>query len=327
MDNPKTYKETDRRAIRKLKVSLVIAVLSMATLAACTDMSNTSKDPTGIETITPTDTIYPGVTNTPEATAPPTNTPTPEPTSTPTPIPTPSIKPSEIKVYVYDLMNRENIFNDYFGEEEDPETEIAKRKEYAESFGILSQKQIDDIVLDLNVLFLLDEKTDSIVAEKYLRGYNKDTVEAAGQIIDKITAYNLEHPDNQFVISWLAIGNALNEYDRIRFNNSQLYAYRMMKEDIIYAGKFSFPSTFTCYINEKDGTSSSVSFGLDNISNVGKCYGLYIPRYCFQKLKKEGRLPDNYINNLNDIEILTNELIKGKLIDFEEIKYSSRHYY
>ena len=326
MENFKMYEKKSNPILRKFKKVLTIAALCMA-LTACKKTNNTTeKEPTGIETITPTDTINPSVTNTPEVTVTPTNTPTPEPTSTPTPIPTPSIKPSEIKVNVYDLMNRENIFNDYFGEEEDPETEIAKRKEYAASFGILSQKQIDDIVLDLNVLFLLDEKTDSIVAEKYLRGYNKNTIEAAGQIIDKITEYNLEHPDNQFVISWLAIGNALNEYDRIRFNNFQLYSYRMMKEDVIYAGKITISAPFVCYINEKDGTSTNVTFGLSDISNVCKCYSLFVPRYCFVKLDKNGKLPDNCHNILTNINILPNNLIEEKLIDLEEIKFSSKHY-
>ena len=278
-------------------ISILLAILSLCMiLTACERLENTAanKSP-GTETITPTGSPASDATITPTATATP--TPTPEPTSTPTPTPTPTstptptIAPSELKneipVNFNDLTNYEIIYNDCFGPVEDVDTEIGKRKAYLRSFGILKDKEIETLVVYINLCYLRSDNTNQDDAAKYLSICSKSRLSTLLDVIDKVMKYNCNHPENQCVISWLGIGpDGLNDTDRMMLNYAQKNTYNFVNTDRSYKARLcpNFPLTIYVY---KDGIGSQVSFNINDMTSVGKTFGLAIPYGRLTELNKK----------------------------------------
>ena len=325
---------------KKIRFYRTLGILTItagpATLAGCTKTGNNIKEPTGIEYITPTDevnvTSTPVVTNTPiptnTPTLAPTSTPTPEPTATPTPtpIPTPSVKPSDMQIKVDDLMNYENICNNYFGEVEDVDTEMNKRSEYVKSFGILSDSEIETIVIGRNLCWLRADGTDQNAAEKYLSKWNKSKVNSLPNIIDKIMVYNCKNPNNQLVISWIGIGDGY-ETDRIMLNYAQKNTYNFVNVDRIYKARLYPNFNITVFVY-KDGNSSQVSFTLDDMTAVGKAFGLAIPHGRVAELNKKEKGLSQTDTDINvNLESILERLENVERINVKVSGYSCIEYY
>ena len=191
----------DNIVIRKLKKALAIATLSIATLTACVSNKNntTQKEPTGIETITPTDTIDP----------------TEIVTTTPTATPTPALQPKtleevkedlkNVKVSVDDLMNEDVVYPTVFGAPDENFTnEALKKITYFESFGIMDFKTAKTLIADLNYCYLNSDAVDKEKTDSYLSLINTGDKVQLVSILKTIIDYNVNNPDNTIIfnITW-----------------------------------------------------------------------------------------------------------------------------
>lgn len=163
-----------------------------------------------VVTTTPTNTPIPTATPTPTAIPTPTNTPVPTATPTPinTPIPTP--KPEERKISYEDLTSEEVVMNNYFGEEEDFDTEVEKRTKYFKSFGI-SEDYTRSYLACINMNN----------PESTLKCTEND-IDNMEVFIDKLCAINNKNPNNQCLLSAGAIGEkSLTETEKLVINAVQ----------------------------------------------------------------------------------------------------------
>ena len=204
--------------MKKLYVALMILMVIL--LSACAVSGKGDKN-------TPTGPASP--TGNQEAT----NTPTPS--STPTPTPTPTLGPKSmkeveeelknVKVSLDDLMNEDFVYPKYFGAvDENLTIEIGKRVAYFESFGFMSYNQARAFVVYLNYCYLNGDSVDKEKAQKYLsdlEGYYGYVVVGISSPIGEIMEYNFNHPDDQIVISWGAIDDALGDNGRAILNHIQ----------------------------------------------------------------------------------------------------------
>ena len=160
----------------------------------------------------------------------PTITPTNTPTATPTPTPIPHKTKQEVaeelknvKVSVDDLMNEDVVYPTYFGAVDDNLTdEMIKRISYFDSFGVISYSDAKILVTYLNYCYLNSDAVDKDKAEQFLSLVNDHNLNIlTTHIIKYILKYNYNHPDNQIVISWGAIDNALGKDGSAVLNNIQ----------------------------------------------------------------------------------------------------------
>ncbi|MBO4325296.1 MAG: hypothetical protein J5845_07895 [Lachnospiraceae bacterium] len=240
------------RDLRKM----CIWFLLLTTAAVLTCCGKKTAGPEASITPEPSVTVMPTESTTPTPTATPIPTPTPSPTPEPTPL------ASERNVNVKDLLIYENIRNDYFGEPEDFASEMQKRKEYLNSFAILNESETDILLMFMNLNLLApkpedsyyhspesplnrvyqigyyesseesEEPDDSVKAE-YLKFYNEKNLKSVAGTVDKIVKYNFDHPDNQLMIGWLAVGDqAMDMKSRIAINDFQKMIYDIATKDI-----------------------------------------------------------------------------------------------
>ena len=161
--------------IKRIKFYVKLGVLAATpiVLTSCNEETNITPTPTTtIETVTPT------------------GEPTVTPTEVVTPTPEPTPMPSERKISYKETFEMETIVNDYFGEEEDFETEFNKRKEYLSSFNVLDEKEINIVLTYANLMHLRDESVDDETRDKYLLFYNDENLQLLPNILDKIMLYN-----------------------------------------------------------------------------------------------------------------------------------------
>lgn len=199
---------------------------------------------------------------------------TPAPTEDiPTPEPTPM--PSERHVSSRDTMDMENIVNDYFGEEQDFETEMDKRKEYLRAFNILDEKEINIILTYANIMYIRNE-ADEETRNKYLLFYNDENLKSTVDILDKIMLYNYDHLDDTIIISWLGIGETWNFHERIMLNDYQNRLYSAQKNKKIDEIKFNIEYStrqYRLYDKDRNGTTVTIDY-YNDLGNASKYFML-----------------------------------------------------
>lgn len=262
MENLKVYDKKDKAAIRKLKKALAIATLSIATLTACVSNKNntTQKEPTGIETITPTDTIDP----------------TEIVTTTPTATPTPALQPKtlqqveedlkNVKVSVDELMNEDVVYPTVFGAPDESFTnEALKRISYFESFGIMDFKTAKTLVADLNYCYLNSDAVDKEKTDSYLSLIDTDNSVQLISILKTIIDHNVKNPDNQIVISW-GIMDQNEKVGRAVINNRQ----QQMIKAILNKQSFNYiyisDKKYDVVLNHKDGSTIKLTGEYDDLN-------------------------------------------------------------
>ena len=264
--------------MREYRLLICTLIVLIAFLTACTERNNVTNEsaitPTFTVTPTQTVTLTEAPTITPTATPIPTNT----PTATPSPLPTPL--PEERMVSVEELMQLENIVNDYFGSSENMESDMQKRKEYLKSFNALTDTEVDALVLYINLCSLIPENAFKYMNCEYFSICNEKALNHAESAVEKIVQYNNLHEDDQIVISWLGIENALTDCERANINEVQQLTYKMKDCDDrarINASKYWSRSgrEYTFFIDGQRKTISVESF--DDLSIVCKYFIVCIP--------------------------------------------------
>lgn len=262
MENLKVYDKKDNAVIRKLKKALAIATLSIATLTACVSNKNntTQKEPTGIETITPTDTIDP----------------TEIVTTTPTVTPTPALQPKtlqqvkddlkNIKVSVDELMNEDVVYPTVFGAPDESFTkEALKRTSYFESFGIMDFKTAQTLVADLNYCYLNSDAVDTENAKNYLSLIDKNEPAQLIRILQAIMDHNIKNPDNQIVISW-GIIDQNDKVGRAVINNRQQQMTKVLIKKQTFDSISISDKTYNVTVICNDGSTIKLNGPYDDLN-------------------------------------------------------------
>lgn len=298
--------------LKKLKLYTAGTILIVSTgasaLVGCTKKTNVTKEPTNTVTEMPTPTDEVTITVTPT----PTNTPVP--TNTPTPTVAPILK----KITVDDILKRDIIFSNYFGELEDVDTEMAKRKEYLESFGVLDDSRREIAITYYSLCYLTGDLVDHDKAQKYLSLCNEKNLSLMNDITYELMKYNIEHPENQIVISWLGIGDAFEEKERIVLNNVQYYTCKTIIEDNSYATKINPHPPYTCFITEDNGNQTREYIKLDDLNSVCKCTKLWIPNELITDLYSSNKNSMKY-DTYDDITCYLKD-IQPRLLDVDRIR-------
>ena len=186
-------------------------------------------------------------------------------------------------------MNQTAIFNKYFGEKEDLETEFEKRREYLRAFGVLKDSEIENLLIYINLNAVAKEElVDRGTAKKYALHVNEKTLKALVSDMAKLMQYNEKHPDKQIVVSWIGIEDSLTDGDRILMNYVQRAAYWMKYKDAAIARTVDPKDSYTCYVYEEDGSSRRVEINLyADLSNIGKYFSLCIPSDEYKYVEKK----------------------------------------
>ncbi len=264
MENIKVYDKKDNIVIRKLKKALAIAALSIATLTACVSNKNntTQKEPTGIETITPTDTIDPTETVTPTTGINPTDT------------PTPALQPKtleevkedlkNVKVSVDDLMNEDVVYPTVFGAPDESFTnEALKRIAYFESRG-MDFKTAKTLIAILNYCYLNSDAVDKEKADSYLSLINTDDKVQLVSILKTIIDPNVKNPDDQTVIGW-GIIDQNDKIGRAVINNRQQQMTKLLMEKGSFDDLFIDYDNYDIPITSKDGGTIKLTGSFDDL--------------------------------------------------------------
>lgn len=269
---------------KKLKLYVVAFALTVSagssTLAGCT------KCPQNTNTPTPTNIVNDITTPTIDVTQPVT------PTATPTPTPIPHKTKQEVaeelknvKVSVDDLMNEDVVYPTYFGAVDDNLTdEMIKRISYFESFGVISYSDAKILVTYLNYCYLNSDAVDKDKAEQFLSLVNDHNLnELNTHIIKYILKYNYNHPDNQIVISWGAIDNALGKDGRAVLNSIQKDATKVLTTDssIDDVIKIINNNSYNVFVTNKDGSTTNIVGSSDDLNICVK----YMESYIVHKIR------------------------------------------
>lgn len=290
------------KKVKKLYATAALTIsLGASVLSGCAKKKNTIT-PTETPSVTievPTVTIE-APTNTPTPTS------TPAPTATPTPSPTPA--PSERYISYEDLIRREVIYNNYFGIEGTVDEEFQKRVNYIKSFNILTDDEIETLLIYINMNYLLDAE-DSEMTNNYLTKCNSKKLDSLTKIVQKIAKYNITNPNKQLALNLCAIGNALNEKERVIISGLQNYGYLVGSgTDIIYAAKINVIRYKTAYdfpILEKDNSKTAEIISMDDLSVIGKYFILQeMYSYCVE----------------NDVNRTIHELVMTGTMNSEDLK-------
>ncbi|MBO7078593.1 MAG: hypothetical protein J6W64_02130 [Bacilli bacterium] len=266
MENLKVYNKKGNVVIRKIKVGLAIAAMSIAGLTACVDKNNTPTPTKPIEvTVDPTNDLTPTVEVTP------TETPTPTPALTHKTLQEVKDELANVKVSIDDLMNEDVVYPTYFGAPDDSFTnEMLKRISYFESFGIMDFNTSKTLVTYLNYCYLNSDAVDKEKAESYLSLIDTDNAVQLIRILKSIIDYNIKNPDNQIVISWGATDAALGEDGRAVINSRQ----QQMTKAIMNKKSFNYiyisDKKYDITLNHKDGSTTKLTGEYDDLNIVVK---------------------------------------------------------
>ena len=297
--NLQIYKNITK-ALKVRAIALAFTITAgAATLAGCTQPNNPGKEPTGIETITPTDTINPEVTNTPTVTV------------TPTPMPVhktlQEVKDelANVKVSVDELMNEDVVYPTYFGAIEDNiTTEIAKRTAYLESKGI-SFKRARLLVIGLNYDLLTSDAVDREKADKCLEVlYENNARYGSTEMLNAVTLvieHNAKNPDDQIVLGWGIIDNTDT---RAIINDTQQKVVKLLASNSTFEGEFLPTEKYDVTVINKDGSSTQITGLYNDLSTAVKYMNATIQtagvRYLYDTKHYGNGLTDRTIDRIFD---------------------------
>lgn len=235
--------------IKRIKFYVKLGVLAATpiVLTSCNEETKITPTPTTtIETITPTETPTGELTPTPIEVV------TPTPTEVPTPTPTPYIDPKERHINIEDIMIYENVVGDFFGPEEDFDTEFNKRLDLLNSKHATSETRARNLLIYLNMYKLTDPNFDSAVAEKYFLSCNDNALRETTETLYDIAEYNSAHPEDQIVLSNYAIGDALTLEERAALNSAQYSTHKVKDISYIYANELKPKENYSFRLKDKD---------------------------------------------------------------------------
>ena len=251
--------------LRKL-AGVFFAVIGIVCLIGCTKGSS-NETPTN-----PTETaVHPTEEAKPTEEATPTVTPTP----TATPIPEPKTLEQveedikNIKVSIDDLMNEDVVNPTVFGAIDDNLLiEIGKRTAYFEQAGI-TYKAAKRFAIWMNYCYFNSDSVNREKAEKLISELGEGDALVYGLIqpIEYILKYNLEHPDNQIVISWGAIGDALGNDGRSVLNSMQQKITNKIQNGFsVREYEFMTSAEYNAKVTQKDGSVLQLTGPYDNLN-------------------------------------------------------------
>ena len=336
----------------KFSKKLPLYVVALTVSAGTSTLTGCSNSVQNTNASTPTEIVNDG-TMAPAIDVKLTITPTAIPTVTPTTIPTPTIAPSERRVSADDLLLIDNVYNDYFGPEEDFETEFNKRKEYLKSFNILSDEEITVMISFMNALHFVEEKKVSVgekmllecyqtiptipnsnitdeIRNKYLQYINGKYEPINLAACDKVTQYNLDNPDNQIVYSWLAIGNvALSQEERAILNNFQKEAHKGFSN----IGMLSYPDNYTisCDVKNHNSKSINIKIDTDDLNNVCKYFMIALAHKVVVNVYNEYK-SYNSVKSTYDANLVCLSNVQDVILDMDRItekttRFTGNYYY
>ena len=273
--------------IKRIKFYVKLGVLAATpiVLTSCNEETNITPTPTTtIETVTPT------------------GEPTVTPTVVVTPTPEPTPMPSERKISYKETFEMETIVNDYFGEEEDFETEFNKRKEYLSSFNVLDEKEINIVLTYANLMHLRDESVDDETRDKYLLFYNDENLQLVPNILDKIMLYNYDHLDDTIIISWLGTDKAWGYEEKVALCLFQNDLYTAKMNNSVKSLKFSryYHNGLYCRIYNKEGKGTNETINVLLLNYSCKGFITAMSYNTIDRISKE--------NNSSDVIVMKNML-------------------
>ena len=251
----KREKKTAVSTLKELhRLALVFAiVIGLVCLFGCV-ANNSTKTPETPEP--PTE-----VTTTPSGEAMPTDE------ALPTATPTPTLGPktleevkediANVKVSIDDLMNEDVVNPTVFGAVDDNLIiEIGKRTAYFEQAGI-TYRNAKQLVIWMNYCYFNSDSVDREKAGRLLAELEEWDAIVHGLIqpIEYILRYNLEHPENQIVISWGAIGDALGKDGRSVLNSMQQKITNKIQNGFaVREYEFVTSAEYNAKVTQKDGS-------------------------------------------------------------------------
>ena len=261
--------------IKRIKFYVKLGVLAVTpiVLTSCNEETNITPTPTTtIETVTPTE----------EPTVTPTEVVTPTPTEVVTPTPTPILPVSERKVSIDDIMLYENVIGDLYEEKQDFETEFNKKAQYYYSCGKISEKDANILVAFLNELHFVPENDElsQEIKDKYLLFITKENADRIPEICNSITTYNVEHPDDQKLFNYGAIGErAMKLTDRVKLAEIQKATYEISQGQYNHLDLIrNERKNYRYVLRSKDSTiMEELEFCMDDLNNISKYFSLAIP--------------------------------------------------
>ena len=281
--------------IKRIKFYVKLGVLAATpiVLTSCNEETNITPTPTTtIETVTPTE----------EPTVTPTEVVTPTPTEVPTPTPTPYIDPKERHINIEDIMIYENVVGDFFGPEEDFDTEFNKRLDLLNSKHATSETRARNLLIYLNMYKLTDPNFDSAVAEKYFLSCNDNALRETTETLYDIAEYNSAHPEDQIVLSNYAIGDALTLEERAALNSVQYSTHKVKDISYIYASELKPKENYSFRLKDKDNKLvTELKNSCNDYTNVCKYFILAIPYKTIQKIHNEYGSKEVVYNTYNSV--------------------------
>ena len=269
-------KKTATGTLKKLHrmVFVFVIIIGLLCLFGCdaNNSAKTQKTPVGVTTAPSGETV-----------------PTEEalPTATQTPTPTPTLEPKtckqveedlkSIKVSIDDLMNEDVVYPTVFGAVDDNLTnEILKRTAYFESFGIMNFNEAKASVVKLSYCYLNSDAVDKEKAQDYLSILNEYDGSEIERIYIAMIEYNAKHPDNQIVIGWGAIGNALGENGRAVINDRQQEITKLLIDKKPFYDEFISDGNYDVTVIESNGSKVQLTGSYDDLSIAAKYADLLI---------------------------------------------------
>lgn len=303
---------------------ILIMVMAGVSLFGC-GAANTEETPSSV--VAPSEAPITDLTFTPTA------TPSPEPTATPTPTPEPTPEPADRKVAVADLMNYENVVNDYFGPVGDMDSERQKRVDYLQSFGVLSDDEAKTLVMYINLTALIPPKAYKRMDSEYFTLCNEKALKQTEASIEKIMKYNFSNGDDQIVISWLAVGDALNDCERANINEVQQLTFDMKGHDDLarVTAQSWFSRKGTIYSFFVDGKWIEVKAdGNKDLSIVCKFFAVFIPypsiNQTYLNYKKNRTMSDIWFNAKYFTECMHQAMLKPEWIHRKTVGWTNGYY-
>lgn len=255
--------------MKKSIAVILILMIMVGLLTGCAEKPRKQSEKNGSLAATPTIT--------------PTNTPTAIPSPTPIPHKTKQEVAEElknVKVSVDDLMNEDVVYPTYFGAVDDSLTdEMIKRISYFDSFGAISYSDAKILVTYLNYCYLNSDAVDKNKAEQFLSIVNDRSLNnLTTHIIKYILKYNYNHPDNQIVISWGAIDNALGKDGRAVLNSIQKDATKVLTTDSSIDDEIKTINndSYNVFVTNKDGSTTNIVGSSDDLNIAVKFLESYI---------------------------------------------------